>query len=315
MSKTILADVDGFTPVIDSVVRDVGVMAAVVFGRMWRYCQMKDGICNASMETIAEELNLDRTTVMRHVEALEKAGYILDHSQGLRNRPHVYSDTGKAGLRVSISAKLPPTGGGNENQPGVANCDTTVANCDTASCCNLQHEDSIKRGVKKEVKREGAQENVRRSAVTPRGDWLDCILTHQKPSGKIDCSHFPEDLLPLAQSVCDLWHLSPPPNTKGARSNYAFWIKGLRSLQEACGEFGTQAIQAAYNTWLKSAFTVGHPGALAITCRAEAGKLRGMNRPTQPEDPYGGYSEEYVKDLREKLKQIRINQEARSHAP
>ena len=105
MSRTILAKVEGFTPVIDSIVKDTGsYMTALVFGRMWRYCQMKDGVCNATLETIADGLEMSRTTVMNHAKKLVELGYLNDRTPGLRNHPHTYADTGKAGLQVGVSA-------------------------------------------------------------------------------------------------------------------------------------------------------------------------------------------------------------------
>jgi hypothetical protein len=103
MSKTILANVEGWTPVIDNIVNDLGIMSAVVFGRMWRFCQMEDGVCKASLETISEGIGLDRATVMRHAKALCEGGYLNDLTPGLKNRPHVYADTGKAGLKLSLT--------------------------------------------------------------------------------------------------------------------------------------------------------------------------------------------------------------------
>jgi DNA-binding Lrp family transcriptional regulator len=102
MSKTILADTDGFTPVIDALVRELGLMTAVVFGRVWRYCQMEDQVCKASLEKISEGIGVDRVTVMRHIKELCEHGYLKDLTPDLRNRPHVYADTGKAGIKVSI---------------------------------------------------------------------------------------------------------------------------------------------------------------------------------------------------------------------
>jgi len=105
MSRTVLAQVEGFTPVIDRVVKDTGShMTALVFGRMWRFCQMKDGVCNASLEKIAESLGISRTTVMTHAKKLVEAGYLEDRSPDLRNHPHTYADTGKASLHIGVSA-------------------------------------------------------------------------------------------------------------------------------------------------------------------------------------------------------------------
>jgi hypothetical protein len=103
MSKTILANVDGFTPIIDSLVEDVGIVAAAVFGRMWRYCQMENGVCHASLGTIADELHLSVRTVIRHSDNLVSKGYLKDMTPNLRNVPHTYADTGKAGLEINIT--------------------------------------------------------------------------------------------------------------------------------------------------------------------------------------------------------------------
>src|SRR3990167_6723420 len=101
MSKTILANVDGFTPVIDDLAREQGLIRAAVFGRMWRYCQMEDGVCRASLETIASDLGIDKATVLRHAQELVINHYLEDTTPDLRNRPHIYKDTGKAGLKIS----------------------------------------------------------------------------------------------------------------------------------------------------------------------------------------------------------------------
>lgn len=103
MSRTVLADVEGFTPIIDSVVEDVGIIGAAVFGRIWRYCQMENGVCHAALGTIAEELHLSVRTVIRHSDILVSNGYLKDMTPELRNIPHTYADTGKAGLKISVT--------------------------------------------------------------------------------------------------------------------------------------------------------------------------------------------------------------------
>ena len=57
MSKTILTRVDGWTPLITSIIQAHGLITAAVFGRMWRYCQMEDNVCTASQEAIADSSN------------------------------------------------------------------------------------------------------------------------------------------------------------------------------------------------------------------------------------------------------------------
>lgn len=105
MSKTVLADVDGFTPIIDSMAIEHGLIYAAVFGRMWRFCQFEDGVCKASLETIAHGLHVDRATVMRYAEKLVKDGYLKDLTPNLRNVPHTYADTGKASIKIGVVAQ------------------------------------------------------------------------------------------------------------------------------------------------------------------------------------------------------------------
>lgn len=104
MSKTILANVKGFVPLIDTITKKHGVLVSAVFGRVWRYCQGEGQECTASLSTIGAELGLSYATVLRHVKLLVKDGYLEDITPGLRNHPHSYKDTGKAEIALSILA-------------------------------------------------------------------------------------------------------------------------------------------------------------------------------------------------------------------
>ena len=66
-----------FTPVFDFVVADLGPVSAFVYGRIWRFCQMKHKCCYASYATIAESLKLSRRTIIKHVKLLVDHGYLL----------------------------------------------------------------------------------------------------------------------------------------------------------------------------------------------------------------------------------------------
>ena len=119
MSKTILAQVDGFTPLIDGVVMEVGLVSAAVFGKAWRFCQMSDGVCKAAQDRIANELGISRATVNTHMAILTEAGYLEDTTPNLLGLPHVYRDTGKANLSISLTGSCQ-----NGLQGGVKNFDT-----------------------------------------------------------------------------------------------------------------------------------------------------------------------------------------------
>lgn len=120
MGKTILSEASGFTPVIDGVLDELGSDAALVFGVIWRYCQMGSGVCYASLETIANRLKKERKYVIRHLTVLVKHGFLKDVT--LQYHPEaptiinkngdvistgitrMYADTGKAQIIGSIVA-------------------------------------------------------------------------------------------------------------------------------------------------------------------------------------------------------------------
>jgi len=95
-----------FTPLIDVLVDDMGLISAAVYGRVWRYCQGKQGVCCASLRTIAEELDLSSRTVLRHVKALCEHGYLKDLTPDLRNRAHTYKDIGQPQVLDLAEKKL-----------------------------------------------------------------------------------------------------------------------------------------------------------------------------------------------------------------
>jgi hypothetical protein len=149
-------------------------MRAAVFGRVWRFCQMKDGVCRASLETISEGLKIDRATAYRHIAELCKDGYLKDLTPDLRNRPHVYADTGKAGIRLSVS------GGVAQDNTGVAERNTTVAQDNTGVAESSMSKVSKKRS-KKEKKDISADAPLPPEdlsiALTPKGAILKDELT------------------------------------------------------------------------------------------------------------------------------------------
>lgn len=65
-------------------------MAAAVWGRMWRYAQMKDGVCRVSHHKLSEQLQVSRTTIIKHIEVLRKHGYLEDLTPGVVKSAHQY---------------------------------------------------------------------------------------------------------------------------------------------------------------------------------------------------------------------------------
>jgi DnaD/phage-associated family protein len=195
MSRTILTKVDGFTPVIDSVMRETSLTAAVVFGGMWRYCQMKNGVCQATLEKIAERVGLSRQAIIEHIKKLEETGYIEDMTPNLRNKPHTYRDTGKAGLYMGVSTVNVVD---SENDYAVNVIDSAVNVIDSQSTRRVL-EDSIKKESKKPSTMRAEIFKVYSSEIgliTPRisdaiNDYLDDLRF--EPSWIIDAIHLAAD--------------------------------------------------------------------------------------------------------------------------
>lgn len=153
MTKTILADVSGFTPVIDRMAMEHGLVYAAVFGRMWRFCQMEDGVCKASLDKIANGLHIDKATVMRYADRLVEDGYLKDLTPDRRNAPHIYADTGKASIRVGIGATVAGCNAEVDDNETVAQCNATVADSnatvahDQLKIVSKKHSKDIKDGI------------------------------------------------------------------------------------------------------------------------------------------------------------------------
>jgi DNA-binding Lrp family transcriptional regulator len=163
MSRTVLTKVEGFTPVMDNVTKDTSLIAAVVFGSMWRYCQMSNGVCQATLEKIAKRAGLSRQAVIEHIKSLENMGYIEDMTPTLRNRPHTYRDTGKAGLHIGVSGVNDVYSERDEEESTVNDVDSAVNVVDSHSTPRVL-EDSIKIDIKKEV------------AKLPEGSSMDWMI-------------------------------------------------------------------------------------------------------------------------------------------
>ena len=84
-----------FTPVFDEIRDTLGMNAAIVFGAVWRFCQMGTGTCTASQETIAARCCMKRATANRAIAALVGAGYL---TKTRTFNGMVLRDTGKIAL-------------------------------------------------------------------------------------------------------------------------------------------------------------------------------------------------------------------------
>jgi hypothetical protein len=141
-SKDITMRLKGFTPLMDALIDEFDITTAAVWGRVWRYTQGEKGICYASLETLAEELGLNKRTIIRKLSILTATGYLNDDTPNLKNRPHTYSLTTKATLMGTIE--------------GVTLSHSTVTESHRESDSESL-EDTSKIQLKKQVKKDSQQ--------------------------------------------------------------------------------------------------------------------------------------------------------------
>lgn len=78
---------DTYTPLFDYLVQfPSGLIKAAVYGKIWRYSQMKQGKCTISVLRLAGELGLHRNTISKTLDWLCNNGLVVDVSKGNRGR-------------------------------------------------------------------------------------------------------------------------------------------------------------------------------------------------------------------------------------
>lgn len=107
---------EGFTPVVDSLAREVGLISAAIYGVIWRYCQMNSRTCYASQATIANRLGLARATVNRRVKSLEIEGYIRCLNRKEKGDSKVYITTNKLEIDLGFVMKARKVGDDKDPQ-------------------------------------------------------------------------------------------------------------------------------------------------------------------------------------------------------
>jgi len=85
----------GFTPLFDIIVENTSHMTAVVYGLVERYSRMRNGVCKASIGTLAEKVGVSRQTIQRRLSELVEKGYIKKLTPELTGHPNEYVPTEK----------------------------------------------------------------------------------------------------------------------------------------------------------------------------------------------------------------------------
>lgn len=153
-------DTGNFTMVSHVLAKEVGLVCAAVYGTVWRYCQMKEGICRASLNTLGADLSIDRATVLRSIDKLCKLGYLVDQTPDRRNAPHTYilgksvaecNSSIDTTVVIRNSPEVKTVAYNNSSNKTVAQNNATVAECNATvaeSYLNRVSKRESKRGEK-----------------------------------------------------------------------------------------------------------------------------------------------------------------------
>lgn len=193
-----------WTPVFDSIVKTHGVMGALIYGRMLRYSQMQDGVCKASVETIAKELGINRMTVIRAQERLDAAGLIVDLTPDLRNKPHVH--------RIIAITECDST------NSAITNSDSTLSQIVTPAITNSDLNHTLKETIQDTKEVVGVSAGKEKQFATS----TDALQAWIKVTGMPTFPTREQDT--IIEAVCNLWHGSATATADYLRPFWLAWI-------------------------------------------------------------------------------------------
>lgn len=125
----------GFTPLIDELLHEFGMAAAVIYGVVWGACQ-DSGSYTETQQQLADDLGIARATVNKHLGLLVSHGY-LELKTG---RPNAYIVTDKVQFELTVSVKKSDTSQNSVKKsdtiekPSVRNFDTPLIKDDARIC-------------------------------------------------------------------------------------------------------------------------------------------------------------------------------------
>ena len=99
--------VSGFTPSPDCIRDEIDIIAANVFGAVWRFSKGQRGQCDATLAKISKRAGYGTTATRMRLRLLTEHGWIVEERR--EGRPTVYRDSGRWVLKVVGEDTEPPT--------------------------------------------------------------------------------------------------------------------------------------------------------------------------------------------------------------
>ena len=115
--KSATTKISGWTPIFDHISKQYSPMVSVVYGIIWRYSQMRDGVCKLGQEKMGELLGVSTSTIQRGITILEKDGYIVCVGKP-QGHPNEYVTTDKLDLGVSVEISQTARQGQSDSPTG-----------------------------------------------------------------------------------------------------------------------------------------------------------------------------------------------------
>ena len=156
-----------FTPVFDVLIKKYDIYTALVYGRIWRYCQGEKQKCFKSQTKIAEQLGIGRTKVNTAISTLTGDGFLTSTPIGGSRKSYKLTN------KIDCSRDEQFT-------------KATDAVHETNSDCSQDEQPPIKRGIKKDSKRgNDSPKKRKRSYSTPPSVELARRISHIYPPKKL----------------------------------------------------------------------------------------------------------------------------------
>lgn len=257
--------------------KKLGKAALLVLVALGTYSD-RDGWCWPSQTTIANRLGVSRPAVANQIKKLKQLGYI-------QIEPRFDSD----GRQVSSKYRVLYDGEANNNEGGVIKLgDTPVMPEVTPPVTPEVTGGVIKLGDTNDPINDPINDPLGASSKPPfdvaayKERIRQAVITFQRNGKKHDLSKFPEDARSVIEKFISLWPVDPPRKSKGSNSEFAYWIKGAREINNACGEFGIDLMYLYADTYNqrrnenggRAPHTVSGPSSLVKVLRGFAAELR-----------------------------------------
>jgi len=206
------ATIKNFTPVPDLILIKYGLVTAMVYGSIWRFVQMKNGVCTASQKKIATRAGVCIRTLQKNVKILISEGYITSQKNSFGI---TYSITKLNGFETTSQLSLKRKA---RNVVEVNyNNENGTSKQDALATQDLHTKKVLKKDYKKELKKQeqGLSNN----------NFKEYVLIENNPL--LDVDVFPELVRPLAKSFVE----RTERRGKLQKTEIKSWIMDLENLR------------------------------------------------------------------------------------